>query len=103
MKMNIFGSSSSTGRHVYIIIVSDSFLLYICSIHYRLLFDVVIIICVYLHNISFGRIIGVVLRKACVINHDSPWSLCLYVYECIFFMLVASFMQTMKKGINFIL
>lgn len=85
MKMNIFGSSSSTGHHVYIIIVSDSFLLYICSIHYRLLFDVVIIICVYLHNISFGRIIGVVLRKACVINHDSPWSLCLYVYECIFF------------------
>jgi hypothetical protein len=50
-----------------------------------------------------GEFIDVVLRKACVINHDAPWSLCLYVYECIFFMLVASFMQTMKKGINFIL
>lgn len=56
MKMNIFGSSSSTGRACVHNIVSDSFLLYICSIHYRLLFDVVIIICVYLHDISFGRI-----------------------------------------------
>lgn len=44
-----------------------------------------------------GEFIDVVLRKACVINHDAPWSLCLYVYECIFFffffVLVASFMQ----------
>lgn len=32
-----------------------------------------------------GEFIDVVLRKACVINHDAPWSLCLYVYECIFF------------------
>jgi len=40
-----------------------------------------------------GEFIDVVFRKACVINHDAPWSLCLYVYECIFCVLVASFMQ----------